>query len=166
MESFDRSALVRCSRGSLFGADAPRLPAQPLLAFDRVAAISLEGGAFGQGFARASRRVQPLDEILAAHFVGDPVVPGSLLIEGLLQLTGFCGAFAGLTGRGRAASVEGLSFLSEITLADREIDYEIEVRKISAGRQTVIAEGLVRSGRRECLRAERVWVVMVPPSIR
>jgi len=49
--------------------------------FDRVEALSLD-----EGFAWASKRVDPEDWFFAAHFPGDPVMPGSLGIEAFLQL--------------------------------------------------------------------------------
>ena len=38
-----------------------------------------------------------------------------MLIEGLLQLAGFFGAYAGERGKGRVARVDEVKFLAEVT---------------------------------------------------
>src|SRR5690349_9719630 len=115
VNSFDRSALIECAHGRLFDPGAPRLPAHPILAFDEIAAISSEGGDNGLGYAQGIKRVETLDQILTAHFIGDPVVPGTLMIDGLLQLTGFFAAYIGFCGRGRATRIQRAEFINEIT---------------------------------------------------
>ena len=44
-QSFDRDALLACARGELFGPGNARLPAPPMLMFDRITHISEDGGA-------------------------------------------------------------------------------------------------------------------------
>jgi hypothetical protein len=44
--SFLTSELLRCSQGILFGENTPKLPAPPLLAFDEIIDIDLEGGKY------------------------------------------------------------------------------------------------------------------------
>ncbi|HEY0839110.1 MAG TPA: hypothetical protein VGD74_02885, partial [Vulgatibacter sp.] len=62
------------------------LPAGAFRLLDRVDALHLAGGAKGLGFAAGSKKVRPDDWFFAAHFRGDPVMPGSLGLEALLQL--------------------------------------------------------------------------------
>jgi 3-hydroxyacyl-[acyl-carrier protein] dehydratase/trans-2-decenoyl-[acyl-carrier protein] isomerase len=40
---FHRSELIRCSQGTLFGENTPKLPSPPLLALDQIVEISTEG---------------------------------------------------------------------------------------------------------------------------
>ena len=44
------------------------------------------GGAKGLGFIRGSKMVDPQEWFFKAHFYQDPVCPGSLGIESLVQL--------------------------------------------------------------------------------
>jgi 3-hydroxymyristoyl/3-hydroxydecanoyl-(acyl carrier protein) dehydratase len=37
--------------------------------------------------------------VFDSHFSEDPVMPGTMLIQGLLQLAGFFGAYAGERGK-------------------------------------------------------------------
>jgi 3-hydroxyacyl-[acyl-carrier protein] dehydratase/trans-2-decenoyl-[acyl-carrier protein] isomerase len=140
---FARSELIRCSEGTLFGESTPKLPSPPLLAFDEVLEISTRGGKFGRGFAVARKDLSSMTWVFDSHFPEDPVIPGTMLVEGLLQLAGFFGAYVGGRGKGRAARIDDVKFLAEVTPADEEILYRIDVRKHSADHKFLVAEGRV-----------------------
>jgi 3-hydroxymyristoyl/3-hydroxydecanoyl-(acyl carrier protein) dehydratase len=61
-----------------------RLAGGHLDLLDRVTIIE-GGGSHQQGYIYASRRTNPAAWFFAAHFKDDPVMPGSLGIEGILQ---------------------------------------------------------------------------------
>ncbi|MEM7155126.1 MAG: beta-ketoacyl synthase N-terminal-like domain-containing protein [Myxococcota bacterium] len=67
-----------------------RLAAPMLMMLDRVAHFDPTGGAAGLGCARAEKDVDPGEWFFAAHFFQDPVQPGSLGIEAMLQLLQWC----------------------------------------------------------------------------
>ena len=62
------------------------LPAGALCMIDRIEAWVPDGGTHGLGWIRGVKDVIPEDWFFAAHFHQDPVIPGSLGLEGLLQL--------------------------------------------------------------------------------
>jgi 3-oxoacyl-(acyl-carrier-protein) synthase/3-hydroxymyristoyl/3-hydroxydecanoyl-(acyl carrier protein) dehydratase/1-acyl-sn-glycerol-3-phosphate acyltransferase len=66
-----------------------RLPEPMLLMLDRVTGYWPEGGAKGLGRVRSEKDVDPSEWFFKAHFYGDPVQPGSLGIEALIQLLQF-----------------------------------------------------------------------------
>ncbi|MBS1149558.1 MAG: omega-3 polyunsaturated fatty acid synthase [Myxococcaceae bacterium] len=71
------------------GFEIPRglaLSAQAFSVIDRIDALELDGGAHGQGFIAGAKRIDPNEWFFAAHFYQDPVMPGSLGLEALLQL--------------------------------------------------------------------------------
>ena len=140
---FDRSELIRCSEGTLFGEGTPKLPSPPLLAFDEIIEIGIDGGKFGRGYAIARKRLSSMYWVFESHFPEDPVMPGTMLIEGLLQLAGFFGAYVGERGKGRAARVNEVKFLAEVTPQDEEILYRIDVRKHNPDQKLLLAEGSV-----------------------
>ena len=65
---------------------SPRLPNPMLLMLDRVTGFWPEGGAHGLGALRAEKDVDPGEWFFKAHFFQDPVQPGSLGIEAMIQL--------------------------------------------------------------------------------
>ena len=62
------------------------LPAKALRMIDRIEACQPRGGFRGLGWLLASKRIDPQEWFFKAHFHQDPVCPGSLGIESLLQL--------------------------------------------------------------------------------
>ncbi|MBE7384594.1 MAG: hypothetical protein F6J95_024665 [Leptolyngbya sp. SIO1E4] len=63
-----------------------KLPAGKLLMLDRVTGYWPNGGKAGKGQWRAEKSVDPGDWYFKAHFYSDPVQPGSLGVEAILQL--------------------------------------------------------------------------------
>jgi 3-hydroxyacyl-[acyl-carrier protein] dehydratase / trans-2-decenoyl-[acyl-carrier protein] isomerase len=163
---FSRSDLLRCTQGILFGENTPKLPAPPLLAFDEIIEIHTQGGTYGRGYALARRELASMSWVFDSHFSGDPVMPGTMMIEGLLQLAGFCGAYAGGKGLGRAARIDDIRFLADVTPADREILYRVDVRRCNAERTLLVAEGkaLVRGSER--MTVGGLWVVVRTPTLQ
>src|SRR5689334_4422172 len=140
---FDRSEIIRCSEGTLFGESTPKLPSPPLLAFDEIVEISAQGGNFGHGYAIARKELSSMTWVFDSHFPEDPVMPGTMLIEGLLQLAGFFGAYVGGRGKGRAARVDDVKFLAEVIPEDEEVIYRIDVRRRNPDHTLLVAEGRV-----------------------
>jgi 3-hydroxymyristoyl/3-hydroxydecanoyl-(acyl carrier protein) dehydratase len=66
-----------------------RLPGPMLLMIDRVSGYWPKAGAAGKGRLRAEKDVKPSDWFFKAHFYSDPVQPGSLGLEMMLQLLQF-----------------------------------------------------------------------------
>ena len=86
--SFEYEDLLACARGELFGAGNAQLPLPPMLMFERISTISEDGGAHGKGQVKAEMAVagNPLcDWFFSCHFYQDPVMPGSLGVEAILQ---------------------------------------------------------------------------------
>jgi 3-oxoacyl-(acyl-carrier-protein) synthase/3-hydroxymyristoyl/3-hydroxydecanoyl-(acyl carrier protein) dehydratase len=81
---------ARYCQGSL------RLAEPRLLMLDRVNACDPRGGRVGLGALRAEKYVNPAEWFFKAHFFQDPVQPGSLGLEAMLQLLQFHMLHAGL----------------------------------------------------------------------
>lgn len=63
-------------------------PAKAWAMIDRVDALTLNGGAHGLGFVAARKQVDATEWFFRAHFFEDPVMPGSLGLEALIQALG------------------------------------------------------------------------------
>src|SRR5690348_8755100 len=163
---FDRSQVIRCSEGTLFGESTPKLPSPPLLAFDQIVEISAQGGKFGRGYAIARKDLSSMTWVFDSHFPEDPVMPGTMLVEGLLQLAGFFGAYVGGRGKGRAARVDDVKFLAEVTPEDEEILYRIDVRKHNTEHTLLIAEGSVIARGTERTTVGALFLIVLKDSKR
>lgn len=142
VDSFDREQLLACARGEMFGAGNARLPAPPMLMFDRITRIADAGGAHAKGEIHAELDIRPDLWFFACHFAGDPVMPGCLGLDAMWQLTGFFLPWLGEPGRGRALGVGQVRFTGEVLPAAKRVRYEIDIRRVLRGRlRMVIADG-------------------------
>ena len=141
-QSFDREALLSCVRGEMFGPGNARLPAPPMLMFDRITEISETGGANGKGVIRAELDISPDLWFFGCHFVGDPVMPGCLGVDAMWQLAGFYLPWLGEPGRGRALGVGEVKFTGQVLPSAKVVQYEIDIRRVLRGKlRLVIADG-------------------------
>lgn len=140
--SLDRSDLLACARGELFGAGNARLPSPPMLMFDRVTEVDEHGGAYGKGRLVAELDVRPDLWFFDCHFDGDPVMPGCLGLDAMWQLAGFFLPWLGEPGRGRALGVGEVRFTGQVLPDARIVRYEIDISRVIRGRlKCVVADG-------------------------
>jgi 3-hydroxyacyl-[acyl-carrier protein] dehydratase/trans-2-decenoyl-[acyl-carrier protein] isomerase len=129
-EAFDKQELLAFAYGNLIE-DPPegfaaRLPAPPMLMLDRVTEIARKGN---RGRCTAERDVNLDDWFFQCHFIGDPVQPGCLGVDGVWQLIGFFCNWAGGVGSGRALGCGEIEFFGQIRPHDRLVRYEVEIRR-------------------------------------
>jgi len=111
---------------------ARRLPAPPLLMFDRVTEIRGDGGKFDRGFVTAEKDVRFDEWFFFSHFQGDPVMPGILQLDAILQLGGFFVMHAGFEGYGRALRTGKIVFREQVRPHNKLITYRLQIRKMTA----------------------------------
>ena len=87
-EASDFEVDLRDEPGRYFGGSL-RLGGARLRTLDRVTGYWPEGGAEGLGRVRAERSIDADDWYFKAHFFQDPVQPGSLGIEAMIQTLQF-----------------------------------------------------------------------------
>jgi 3-hydroxyacyl-[acyl-carrier protein] dehydratase/trans-2-decenoyl-[acyl-carrier protein] isomerase len=142
--SFDREALLQCSRGELFGEGNAQLPAPNMLMMDRIVHISAEGGAYGKGEMVAELDIDPTLWFFACHFRDDPVMPGCLGLDAMWQLVGFFLGWMGHPGRGRALGCGEVKFSGQILPDASKVTYYIDVKRMLTQRLVLgIADGRV-----------------------
>lgn len=91
------------------------LPIGEMLQVSRVTQIE-DGTIIGE------KDLSERDWVFALHFPGDPIYPGSLLIEGAGQLIAVWGWHSGIRGKPRLVKVSA-EFKSPVTSADALIRY-------------------------------------------
>ena len=158
-DSYDYEQLLACSRGELFGPGNARLPAPPMLMFDRITHIGTEGGKYGKGQVVAELDIRPDLWFFACHFEGDPVMPGCLGLDAMWQLCGFYLPWLGAPGRGRALGVGQVKFTGQVLPTARRVSYELDIRRVMRGRlELVIADGRTLVDGREIYTASDLRV--------
>ncbi|HEY6543461.1 MAG TPA: 3-hydroxyacyl-[acyl-carrier-protein] dehydratase FabA [Dokdonella sp.] len=159
LTSLDREQLLACARGELFGPGNARLPAPPMLMFDRITHIDEHGGSHGKGVLEAELDIRPDLWFFACHFEGDPVMPGCLGLDAMWQLAGFYLPWLGEPGRGRALGVGQVKFSGQVLPSARLVRYRIDVRRVVRGKLSlVIADGTTFVDDREIYQAEGLRV--------
>ena len=139
---YEYEDLLACARGELFGPGNAQLPLPPMLMFDRITEISEAGGANGKGGVRAEFDIRPDLWFFGCHFKGDPVMPGSLGLDALWQLTGFFLGWLGLPGRGRAIGAGEVKFADQVLPSVKRVVYGIDVKRVFRGKLVLgIADG-------------------------
>ncbi|MBS0557745.1 MAG: 3-hydroxyacyl-[acyl-carrier-protein] dehydratase FabA [Proteobacteria bacterium] len=141
-DSLDHSQLLACASGQMFGPGNARLPAPPMLMFDRITRIDEHGGTRGKGFLQAELDIRPDLWFFGCHFEGDPVMPGCLGLDAMWQLAGFYLPWLGEPGRGRALGVGEVKFTGQVLPSAKRVRYEIDVSRVIRGRlKMIVADG-------------------------
>jgi len=138
--------LLAHGRGELPGQMDARLPAPPMLMFDRITRIDDTGGAHGKGQVHAELDVNPDLWFFKCHFIGDPVMPGCLGLDALWQMTGFFLGWGGSPGHGRALGCGEVKFSGQVTNDVKLVEYGIDIRRVVRGRLALgIADGFLKA---------------------
>ena len=157
--SFDKEGLLKCAKGELFGPGNAQLPMPPMLMFDRITEISMDGGSNKRGHVVAELDVRPDLWFFSCHFPGDPVMPGCLGLDALWQLTGFNLGWRGLTGRGRALGVGEVKFIDMATPRSKLLTYLVDFTRVIQSRLKLgIADGRMLADGKEIYRTTAMKV--------
>lgn len=128
--SFTREDLEASADGRLFGPDSGRLPAFPMLMFDRITRIFRGDETGSTGGVEAELDVRPDLWFFGCHFRGDPVMPGCLGLDAMWQLVGFYLTWLGLPGRGRALGVGEVRFTGQVLPTAKLVQYVVKIRRV------------------------------------
>ena len=128
--SFSFDDIIKCGKGQLFGPNNARLPAPPMLMFDRITEVNEDGGEFGKGEIIAELDVKPDLWFFDCHFLSDPVMPGCLGLDALWQMLGFYLGWLGCPGRGRALGVGEVKLVGQVLPAGRLVRYHVELKRV------------------------------------
>ena len=140
-DRYDFAELLACARGEMFGPGNAQLPAPPMLLFDRINVINKEGGEAGLGYIEAELDIDPTRWFFDCHFLGDPVMPGSLGLDAMWQLVGFFLGWIGGQGHGRAVGCASVKFAGEVTPSVKLVTYKVHMKRVLNNRRVVMGIG-------------------------
>ena len=162
--ALDYEDLLACARGELFGPGNAQLPAPPMLMMDRITQITREGGKFGKGYVEAELDVRPDHWFFACHFLGDPVMPGSLGLDAMWQVVGFFLGWSGAPGKGRALGVGEVKFVGQVTQKVQKVVYKIDMKRVILRKLVMgIADGVLEADGKPIYTAEDLRVGLFDP---
>ena len=162
--SFSYEELIAHGRGELPGQLDARLPAPPMLMFDRITHIDGTSGEFGKGLITAELDLNPDLWFYQCHFVGDPVMPGCLGLDALWQMIGFFLSWSGSRGRGRALG-GAIKFTGQATNDKKLLEYRIDVKRhMRSPLPFGLANGTVKADGEVIYVAENLRVGLIPVS--
>jgi len=150
--AFDSPSNLRIElrdRPSRYFERALRLPGAMLLMLDRVTFFDPTAGAAGLGFLRAEKDVDPAEWFFKAHFFQDPVQPGSLGIEAMLQLLAFYMLHRGLGDGMSAPRFEPVAlgapmtwkYRGQVVPSNRTISVTLEITEVTRDDGRPLARG-------------------------
>ncbi len=139
---YTKEELIKCANGELFSPESGKLPLDEMLLVDRITVINNNGGKYGNGQIVAEFDINPDLWFFGVHFKDDPVMPGSLGFDALLQLTGFYLVWSGIKGKGRALGCDKLQFRGQVLPSHKVVKYVVDIKRIMQMKLVmVIADG-------------------------
>lgn len=159
--SFTYDELIKSGNGELFEGIKGKLPLPNMLMMDRVTHISEDGGKYNKGLIIAELDINPDLWFFKCHFKDDPVMPGSLGFDALLQLTGFFLGAQGYKGKGRALGCEKISFFGQVLPTNKKVTYIVDIKRVIELKLTMIlADGRLLVDDEEIYTCENMRVGM------
>ncbi len=147
------------------------LPSRALLMLDSIDVYEPEGGPHGLGFIRGSKRIDPAEWFFAAHFYQDPVWPGSLGIEAMLQLL----RYAALSKWGRSLArthrfapvllgrPHEWVYRGQVTPNAKRVEVEAMIRECESGaRPLLLADGFLKVDGTYIYEMKNMGLTLVP----
>ena len=163
--SFSYEDLLKCARGELFGPGNAQLPLPPMLMFDRITAVSEDGGDNGKGHIRAELDIRDDLWFFPCHFHGDPVMPGCLGLDALWQMLGFFLGWLDQPGKGRAISVGEVRFSGMVEPTVKLVEYGVDLKRVFKGKLVLgIGDGWLKADGETIYTASDLKVGLFQPS--
>lgn len=135
---------------------------------ENIEEISFTGGKYGLGKVVATRRITPEFWPFKAHFKNDPVLPGTIMLDGINQLLLFFAAYSGFLGQRPNMQVGvvtdnliNIAFRGQVKPSYSQLTFEIDIKDvIQKGNQItgLVVDGNVYWDERHVIKEENVSI--------
>lgn len=135
---------------------------------DTVENIELQNGDYGLGQIIGRKRIDKSHWAFSCHFKNDPVLPGSLMLEGINQLLFFYLLYCGFVNN-RKKEIEPIhdmsintAFRGQVMQMDSTLEYVINIREVieESGKNGVIVDADVYWQGKNILRSENISIMV------
>ena len=148
----------------------PGIPSGKMQLFHEVVELDLTGGPWGRGYMKATLPITPDLWFFDGHFHNDPCMPGTLMLEGSLQVMAFYLAALGVTAEKDGWVFEPvpdrpykLQCRGQVTPASTELVYEVFVSEITDGdAPTIVADILCTVDGLRAFHCRRMALTLTP----
>jgi len=107
-----------------------RVPHGPMKMIDRLWYDFEKGkGKYGKGYLRAEKDISQNDWYFCAHFLGDPVMPGSMGLDGCYQCIGLILLFMGFDGVARALAGT-FEYNGQVLTGVKKTIYHVDIKRV------------------------------------
>lgn len=149
---FFRGEHAKCMGNNVVNSDMPYQVCEDAIFVDEILDMSSNGGKYGLGYIVAVKEIEPSFWPFRCHFKNDPVLPGTIMLEGLSQVLTFFETCMGIFNtqnkfetRVRTGYPVQTMFRGEVKCAKHTLLYKLypkEVKKVD-GKVRFIADGEV-----------------------
>jgi 3-oxoacyl-(acyl-carrier-protein) synthase/3-hydroxymyristoyl/3-hydroxydecanoyl-(acyl carrier protein) dehydratase len=143
-----------------------QFPNDMLLMIDRIVSFSTTGGKYGQGRIVAEKDVDPHEWFFKAHFFQDPVQPGSLGIQAMLDTITFAASERGVVGPTTVVApiATGLpltwKYRGQVVPRNKTVSIVCDLVEVT--RERVVAEAFLWVDGLRIYHAERIGIEVSP----
>jgi acyl transferase domain-containing protein/3-hydroxymyristoyl/3-hydroxydecanoyl-(acyl carrier protein) dehydratase len=116
-----------------------------LILFDTVSRLDLTGGPWKRGYLKAELPIDPNQWFFAPHFKNDPCMPGTLMVDGCLQIMAFFMQALGLTidrDGWRFEVVQDTTYQlrcrGQVIPSSKLLEYELFVDELVGGHEPIL----------------------------
>jgi len=107
-----------------------RLPHGPMKMLDRAwYDFDKDKGKYGKGYLRAEKDIKPDDWYFYSHFLGDPVMPGTIGLDGCYQCLGLTLLLLGHRGVARALAGT-FEYTGQVLTSVKKTTYRMDIKRI------------------------------------
>ncbi len=148
----------------------PTIQAGRMLLLDRITEFDPQGGPWRRGYLRATTDIQSESWIYEGHFLNDPCMPGTLMLEGCFQAMAFYLAALGFTLERDGWRFEpvpdetyGMRCRGQVIPTSKQLVYELFVYEVESGPlPTLRADLLCTVDGLKAFHARRLGLRLVP----